>query len=56
MRELGRAEANNVVHKAKLHLLNIPMTVFERVEYQKGVDDELLEIEKKYGGPQKFGG
>jgi hypothetical protein len=55
MRELGRAEVNNVAQKAKLRLLNIPMTVAQRVEYQEGVADAMEKIEKKYGGPQKTG-
>ena len=50
MRELGRAEVTNVAQKAKLGLLNTPMTKAERVKDQVGVADTIEKIEKKYGG------
>jgi hypothetical protein len=55
MRESGRAEVNNVAQKAKLRLMNIPMTPADRVAYQEYVADEIEKIEKKYGGPPKVG-
>ena len=51
IREEGRAEVTNVAQKAKIRLLQIPMTDKERVAYQEKIADELLKIEKKYGGP-----
>lgn len=55
-REAGRAQIFRVEHLAARHLYFWPMTNDERRTYEEGTIEQVMEVDREYGGPIGFSG